>query len=351
MPRSALSSKRTCSAWRIPSVRPFRACAVGERARSSTCRPSTASSPCPLGYYSATSSPSKGSPRPWRRRSRRSASRCWPSSPAASALASSNATCAARQSTPIAKAAHAIVDLLENDRDGTLAPSDPDRIADDSRPAGGDRRHAAPPHCWRGRLGRDHRGTGRAPGRVRGLEGPVARHVLRVDVGPLGRAAVASSIGNGELRKMKRIGFVEWPDGLLPEGAAWDRIASDLDEARPDVLVTNELPFGEWIASTPIFDAAAAAASVEVHRRGVEALLLGLGIATIVSSRPVWERRSPRQRSHRHRARPGTCRSQEAVFPRRARLARDRVVWSGFLGLRDCRPWVASPPGCCCARN
>jgi N-carbamoylputrescine amidase len=87
---------------------------------------------------------------------------------------------------------------------------------------------------------------------------------------------------------MKRIGFVEWPDGLLPEGAAWERIASDLDETRPDVLVTNELPFGEWIASAPVFDAAAAAASVEVHRHGVEALL-ELGIATIVSSRPVWE--------------------------------------------------------------
>jgi Predicted amidohydrolase len=85
-----------------------------------------------------------------------------------------------------------------------------------------------------------------------------------------------------------RVGFVEWPDGLQPQGAAWDQIAAGLATARPDVLVTNELPFGEWIASCPAFDADIAAASVEVHRHGVEALL-ELGIPAVVSSRPVWE--------------------------------------------------------------
>lgn len=87
---------------------------------------------------------------------------------------------------------------------------------------------------------------------------------------------------------MLRIGFVEWPDGLQPQGAAWDRIAAGVTAARPDVLVTNELPFGEWIASRGHFDAAIATASVEIHRRGVEALL-GLGIPAVISSRPVWE--------------------------------------------------------------
>lgn len=88
---------------------------------------------------------------------------------------------------------------------------------------------------------------------------------------------------------MIRVGLVEWPDGLLPHGRAWEQIAAKLTVARPDVLITNELPFGEWIASRPVFDAAVAAASVEVHERGVEALL-ELGIPAIVSSRPVWER-------------------------------------------------------------
>lgn len=87
---------------------------------------------------------------------------------------------------------------------------------------------------------------------------------------------------------MMRVGFVEWPEGLQPHGAAWDRIAAGVRAAAPDVLVTNELPFGEWIASRAHFDAAAAAASVEIHRRGVEALL-GLGIPAVISSRPVWE--------------------------------------------------------------
>lgn len=85
-----------------------------------------------------------------------------------------------------------------------------------------------------------------------------------------------------------RVGFVEWPDGLQPQGPAWEQIAASLATERPDVLVTNELPFGEWIASRPVFDAAVAAASVEAHERGVEALL-ELDIPAIVSSRPVWE--------------------------------------------------------------
>ncbi|WP_454858272.1 carbon-nitrogen hydrolase family protein [Rhizobium binxianense] len=85
-----------------------------------------------------------------------------------------------------------------------------------------------------------------------------------------------------------RVGFVEWPDGLQPQGPAWEQITASLATERPDVLVTNELPFGEWIASRPVFDAAVAAASIEAHERGVEALL-ELDIPAIVSSRPVWE--------------------------------------------------------------
>lgn len=86
---------------------------------------------------------------------------------------------------------------------------------------------------------------------------------------------------------MMPIGFVEWPDGLQPQGAAWDRIAAGVTTARPDVLVTNELPFGEWIASRDYFDAAVAAARVEIHRRGVEALF-GFGVPAVISSRTVW---------------------------------------------------------------
>ncbi len=85
-----------------------------------------------------------------------------------------------------------------------------------------------------------------------------------------------------------QIGFVEWPDGLQPQGSEWADIALRVASARPDILVTNELPFGEWIASSGSFDADVAAASIALHDRGLKALI-GLGVHSILSSRPVWE--------------------------------------------------------------
>ena len=84
-----------------------------------------------------------------------------------------------------------------------------------------------------------------------------------------------------------RVVFVEWPEGLEPAGAAWGRIVAQLADARPDLLITNELPFGPWIADRKGFNRGCAQASVAAHADGVEALA-SLGIPAIVSSRPVW---------------------------------------------------------------
>lgn len=84
-----------------------------------------------------------------------------------------------------------------------------------------------------------------------------------------------------------RVGFVEWPDGLLPEGRAWDAIGTAVADAALDLLVTNELPFGDWIAASPSFDRDTAAASVAVHEAGVAALAR-LRVGAVLTSRPVW---------------------------------------------------------------
>lgn len=83
-----------------------------------------------------------------------------------------------------------------------------------------------------------------------------------------------------------RVGFVEWPEGLEASGTEWDRIAGRIVDARPDLLITNELPFGPWIADFPEFDDDLARQSLDMHTSGLKALTK-LGVPAILSSQPV----------------------------------------------------------------
>lgn len=84
-----------------------------------------------------------------------------------------------------------------------------------------------------------------------------------------------------------RVGFVEWPEGLQPNGSAWLQISEQVHAAGLDLLVTNELPFGPWIAQAKAFDQDAAQRSVDLHATGLRSLS-DLPVAAIISSRPVW---------------------------------------------------------------
>jgi N-carbamoylputrescine amidase len=83
-----------------------------------------------------------------------------------------------------------------------------------------------------------------------------------------------------------RIAYVQWPEGLQPAGPVWDAIRRSVETARPDILVTNEMPFGPWLAEHESFDAQAAQRSIELHEQGLDALS-SLGAAAVISSRPV----------------------------------------------------------------
>jgi N-carbamoylputrescine amidase len=83
-----------------------------------------------------------------------------------------------------------------------------------------------------------------------------------------------------------KIAFVQWPEGLLPSGHAWDTIRRSVDLACPDILVTNEMPFGPWLAEHSNFDSTAAQLGVALHEQALEALS-DLGAAAVLSSRPV----------------------------------------------------------------
>jgi len=87
--------------------------------------------------------------------------------------------------------------------------------------------------------------------------------------------------------KTLRIGFVEWPEGLSTDHPNWPELKSSISSARPDILVTNELPFGPWIAESAVFSAEDASLSIHAHERGLEGLA-ELDLPGVISSRPVW---------------------------------------------------------------
>jgi N-carbamoylputrescine amidase len=86
---------------------------------------------------------------------------------------------------------------------------------------------------------------------------------------------------------MLRIGFVEWPEGLSLDDSSWDALKRSVDREHPDILVTNELPFGPWIAEKCAFSEDEAKCSILVHEKG-SAGLIDLGIPAVICSRPVW---------------------------------------------------------------
>ena len=83
-----------------------------------------------------------------------------------------------------------------------------------------------------------------------------------------------------------RVVFVQWQDGLIPDTVIWAAIAADVTRSAPEVLITNEMPFGPWLAASPNFDVERARQSVKIHEDGLGALQ-GLKVPIVISSRPV----------------------------------------------------------------
>lgn len=84
-----------------------------------------------------------------------------------------------------------------------------------------------------------------------------------------------------------RIAFVEWPEALSTGGAQWAQLKDSLTTALPDILVTNELPFGPWLADGGAFSEDEAQLSIRAHEQGL-AGLIDLRLPAVISSRPVW---------------------------------------------------------------
>jgi N-carbamoylputrescine amidase len=87
--------------------------------------------------------------------------------------------------------------------------------------------------------------------------------------------------------KLLRIAFVEWPDALSSDHPLWSGLKDSVTAARPDILLTNELPFGPWLADSSRFSRDEAARSLRAHDKGMEGLI-ELNLPAIISTRPVW---------------------------------------------------------------
>jgi N-carbamoylputrescine amidase len=86
---------------------------------------------------------------------------------------------------------------------------------------------------------------------------------------------------------MLRIAFVEWPEALSTSDYQWGALKDSVTAASPDILLTNELPFGSWLSDTDVFSQDEANVSLRDHEKGLEGLI-DLNLPAIISTRPVW---------------------------------------------------------------
>jgi len=79
---------------------------------------------------------------------------------------------------------------------------------------------------------------------------------------------------------------VEWPEGLSTGDVQWRQMKDAVAAARPEILLTNELPFGAWLAEGAGYSEDEARTSIRAHEKGLEGLI-ALGLPAVISSRPV----------------------------------------------------------------
>ena len=84
-----------------------------------------------------------------------------------------------------------------------------------------------------------------------------------------------------------KIAFVEWPENLSTGDPQWVELRDSVTAVHPDILVTNELPFGPWLADGAVFSENEAHLSFRAHEKGLEGLI-DLALPAVISSRPVW---------------------------------------------------------------
>jgi N-carbamoylputrescine amidase len=73
---------------------------------------------------------------------------------------------------------------------------------------------------------------------------------------------------------------------LRPSDEDWSNLRRQIDNVGADIVVSNEMPFGEWLASSEQFDDKRAENSIRLHEEGLDAFR-NLNTRIMLSSRPV----------------------------------------------------------------
>jgi len=81
-----------------------------------------------------------------------------------------------------------------------------------------------------------------------------------------------------------KVGVCEMTPELTAGSSEWDALRRALDSEKPDLFVLNEMPFGEWVAGAPAFDAEAWKRACDAHQEGVRRLE-ELGCPVVAGSR------------------------------------------------------------------
>lgn len=81
-----------------------------------------------------------------------------------------------------------------------------------------------------------------------------------------------------------KVGVCEMTPELAPGSSEWDALRRTLEREKAELLVLNEMPFGEWVAAVPEFDADMWKRACEAHEAGV-ARLEELGCPVVAGSR------------------------------------------------------------------
>ena len=83
-----------------------------------------------------------------------------------------------------------------------------------------------------------------------------------------------------------KVTFIESPEGLMVSSKEWEHLKKIISAEKSDVLIMNEMPFGQWLAASNCFDENLATNSISDNANSLEALN-GLEIPLVLSSRPL----------------------------------------------------------------
>jgi N-carbamoylputrescine amidase len=97
---------------------------------------------------------------------------------------------------------------------------------------------------------------------------------------------VSSDYTRSIRRLLMKLAIFDGVVGLKPSDTDWSALRRQIDNVGADIVLTNEMPFGEWLASDEKFDAKRAENSIRLHDEGLDALR-NLNARIVLSSRPV----------------------------------------------------------------